>query len=67
MLYTYNNQSQRLSLSFWDNIHTGEAELIEGNDWGDITWGVCNGIGENKLGKILMKLRLTLRSYNESN
>ena len=48
-------------------IHTGEAELIEGNDWGDITWGVCNGIGENKLGKILMKLRLTLRSYNESN
>lgn len=48
-------------------INTGEVELIEGNDWGDTTWGVCNGVGENKLGKILMRLRLTLRSYNESN
>ena len=48
-------------------INTGEAELVEGNDCGDTTWGVCNGVGENKLGKILMRLRLTLRSYNESN
>ena len=38
-------------------IETGEAELIEGNDWGDTYWGVCNGEGENMLGKILMRLR----------
>jgi hypothetical protein len=48
-------------------INTGDAELIEGNDWNDTTWGVCNGIGENKLGKILMRLRLTLRGNNASN
>jgi N-glycosidase YbiA len=36
---------------------TGDQELIEGNTWGDTFWGVCNGKGENHLGKILMKVR----------
>ena len=36
---------------------TDNAELIEGNSWGDREWGVCNGQGKNKLGKILMRLR----------
>lgn len=31
--------------------------LIEGNTWGDTFWGVCNGDGENMLGKLLMELR----------
>ena len=38
-------------------LSTKDAELIEGNWWGDTYWGVCNGIGENHLGKILMKIR----------
>jgi len=38
-------------------INTGNAELIEGNWWNDKWWGVCNGIGENHLGKILMEVR----------
>jgi predicted NAD-dependent protein-ADP-ribosyltransferase YbiA (DUF1768 family) len=33
------------------------VELIEGNWWGDTYWGVCNGVGENHLGKLLMKIR----------
>ena len=36
---------------------TGGAELIEGNTWGDTFWGVCNGQGENHLGKLLMDIR----------
>jgi ribA/ribD-fused uncharacterized protein len=36
---------------------TGNAELIEGNTWGDTYWGICNGIGQNNLGKILMAER----------
>ena len=41
---------------------TGKTTLIEGNEWNDTTWGQpFNGIvhapGENKLGKILMKIR----------
>ena len=36
---------------------TGDEELIEGNTWNDTFWGVCNGIGQNHLGKILMKMR----------
>jgi ribA/ribD-fused uncharacterized protein len=38
-------------------LETGDEELIEGNWWGDTTWGVCNGVGENKLGRLLMKVR----------
>lgn len=36
---------------------TGDAELIEGNDWGDDFWGQVNGRGQNHLGKCLMKIR----------
>jgi hypothetical protein len=38
-------------------LATGDADLIEGNWWHDTFWGVCNGEGENWLGKILMAER----------
>jgi ribA/ribD-fused uncharacterized protein len=38
-------------------ICTGDAELIEGNTWGDVYWGVCKGVGQNMLGKLLMQVR----------
>ena len=38
-------------------IGTGNEELVEGNWWNDTFWGVCNGEGQNNLGKILMKIR----------
>lgn len=41
-------------------IETGDAELVEGNWWGDRYWGVCDGFGENQLGKILMSVRSRL-------
>ena len=43
-------------------LDTGSQELIEGNTWGDTFWGVCNGVGENHLGKILMNVRQRLMS-----
>lgn len=43
-------------------LATGEEELAEGNSWGDTYWGVCKGKGENKLGKLLMKIRSQLRN-----
>lgn len=42
-------------------LATGDQELIEGNTWNDTYWGVCNGIGENKLGQILMRVRNELK------
>jgi ribA/ribD-fused uncharacterized protein len=48
-------------------LKTGEAELIEGNNWNDRFYGaVWNSkknqwIGENHLGQILMKVRDELR------
>ena len=38
-------------------LETGNQELIEGNTWNDTFWGVCNGQGQNWLGKILMLVR----------
>ena len=38
-------------------LDTRDAELIEGNNWGDTYWGVCNGYGKNMLGRILMRVR----------
>jgi ribA/ribD-fused uncharacterized protein len=43
-------------------LATGDAELIEGNTWGDRVWGVYQGEGENHLGRILMKVRAELRA-----
>jgi len=42
-------------------LDTGDAELIEGNVWKDKFWGVCGGVGENQLGKLLMKIRDELK------
>lgn len=42
-------------------LATGDEELIEGNHWHDTYWGVCNGIGKNKLGKMLMQVREEIR------
>lgn len=38
-------------------LDTGDAYLEETNTWNDTFWGVCNGIGQNKLGRLLMKIR----------
>ena len=38
-------------------LATGTQELVEANTWGDTRWGVCNGVGENLLGKALVEVR----------
>lgn len=52
-------------------LDTGDADLIEGNNWHDTYWGVCRSscqraphapFGENRLGKLLMTLRRALRT-----
>lgn len=42
-------------------LATGDAELIEGNTWGDTFWGTVKGRGENQLGKVLMNIRGLVR------
>lgn len=46
-------------------LFTREATLMEGNWWNDTYWGVCNGVGRNHLGKILMKVRARLRDLEQ--
>lgn len=51
-------------------IATGDEELVEGNIWHDNCWGNCtceqcaNKPGENRLGKLLMKIREELKQAN---
>lgn len=50
-------------------VSTGNTELIEGNWWHDNYWGDCNcgrpacaEVGKNKLGGMLMRVRMEIRS-----
>ena len=36
---------------------TAPGQLVEGNNWGDRFWGVCDGDGLNILGRMLMNIR----------
>ncbi len=38
-------------------IKTKKLYLVETNHWNDTFWGVCDGVGKNYLGKILMIVR----------
>ncbi len=48
-------------------LATRDAEIIEGNTWGDTTWGAVKydkldrWVGKNALGRILMKVRDELK------
>lgn len=43
-------------------LATGDAYLEETNHWGDTYWGVCEGVGYNTLGWLLMKVREDLQA-----
>lgn len=42
-------------------LSTGDEELVERNTWRDTYWGVYQGKGENRLGKMLMEIRSKLK------
>lgn len=43
-------------------LETGNADLVEGNTWGDRFWGVFAGEGQNWLGRLTMLVRAELVS-----
>ena len=45
---------------------TGSAQLIEENWWGDTFWGKVDGIGQNRLGRLLMGIRAELAPVAKS-
>lgn len=47
-------------------LSTGDAQLIEGNNWHDRFWGVCDGEGENYLGRILMQVRTDISNVGRA-
>lgn len=49
--FLYNIELQQMLVGI------GDAYIEETNNWNDTFYGVCNGIGENNLGKILMQTK----------
>lgn len=45
-------------------LDTAHEELIEENAHGDTYWGMTDGIGENYLGRILMRIRNEIRGFD---
>lgn len=43
-------------------LGTENKYLEESNSWGDVYWGVCNGVGKNRLGEILMATRYYIKN-----
>ena len=43
-------------------LSTGDKYLEETNHWKDTYYGVCDGVGKNVLGKILMSVRNIIKS-----
>jgi len=43
-------------------LGTKDLEIEEGNNWGDVYWGICKGVGDNRLGKILMQVRQEIKN-----
>lgn len=43
-------------------LDSENAYLEETNHWKDVYWGVCSGVGQNNLGKILMDIRSQLQN-----
>ena len=44
-------------------LATGDIPIVEITTWNDTFWGQCKGKGQNNLGKLLMKIRETLRGH----
>lgn len=40
-----------------DKLLAVDEEIVEHNEWGDTYWGICNGEGENNLGKALTHVK----------
>lgn len=47
-------------------INTGNCYIEESNTWGDDYWGTVNGVGDNMLGIILMKVREYVKENKSS-
>jgi len=52
LLYKFRHPELKAKL-----LATNDIEIVEENNWGDRYWGVCDGVGENRLGKLLMRVR----------
>lgn len=46
-------------------LATRDIYIEETNTWDDVYWGVCNGVGLNHLGLLLMKIRNELQRNND--
>ena len=61
--YKFSKHNPKLRQNLLD---TNGIELVEYNYWNDVFWGVCKKteVGENHLGKLIMKIREEVDNEN---
>lgn len=47
-------------------LDTGDHVILENNWWKDRFWGVCDGVGENWMGILVMERREELRQHEDA-
>ena len=55
LLIKFSNPKLRAQL-----LATGDAFINKENNQGEIYWGTCQGVGQGKIGKMLMEIRTRL-------
>lgn len=53
-------KNPRMRVKLFETIRY--EEIVEENTWGDTFWGVCDGYGDNHLGRTLLKIREEYRN-----
>jgi len=60
IVYAKFRQNEEIQKLLVDTFKDEPCYIEETNNWKDTFWGVCDGVGENHMGKILMEVRLLL-------
>lgn len=57
IMYTIVSQKFKNNPKLKQKLIEVDEPIVEHNEWNDTFWGVCNGEGENNLGKILERVK----------
>lgn len=64
VMYTILEQKFKNNESLKKKLIEVDEPIVEHNTWGDKFWGVCDGEGDNNLGKILERIKREIMVFD---
>ena len=61
IMYEVNKAKFTQNEGFKELLLEVSEDIVQENTWNDTYWGVCNGVGLNKFGKILTRIKEELK------